>query len=520
MRRGLLFLTMTTGAACVPAGNFSGQLAVEAAGEVAETSRLGLRFDTLAEQYAVPSDLLKALAYVETGLEPAQGGVEFEGQAPWFGYFGLRGASLERAARLVGHSVDEVIGDEALGIEAAAALLAALGDEAAVSPREDPAAWAPALARWGEHDGDMQPVFVGSVLRVLGEGAAVPMEDGTTLVIRRYGLGDKGALASTARGLDARGAVWRPSPNHSARGSRPEMVIIHTCEGAYSGCVSWLRNTASGVSAHYVIKEDGSEVSQLVDEGRKAWHVAARYRRALNGNQLSAREGQSINDFAIGIEHGGSESQRSFPTGQINRSIELVRDITARNNIPRDRYHIVGHGRLQPETRSDPGPNWPWTSYLQSISGGATTPTPTPPPTPTPSGTVITVDNGSSARFRASAAWESSSWAAGRVGSDYRFRSGCGRADPAEFKVNVAVAGRYEVFTRVPGNGYSTDAPFAIRHRGGTTVVRRDLSRAGASWQSLGTYDFAAGDDWIVAASCWTDAAGFVIADAVQLEPR
>jgi hypothetical protein len=76
------------------------------------------------------------------------------------------------------------------------------------------------------------------------------------------------------------------------------------------------------------------------------------------------------------------------------------------------------------------------------------------------------------------------------------------------------------VFTRVPGNGYSTDAPFAIQHRGGTTVVRRDLSRAGASWLSLGTFDFAAGDDWIVAASCWTDAAGFVIADAVQLEPR
>ena len=40
--------------------------------------------------------------------------------------------------------------------------------------------------------------------------------------------------------------TWRPSPNFDTRsGGTPFFVIIHTCEGAYSGCWSWLTNSAS-----------------------------------------------------------------------------------------------------------------------------------------------------------------------------------------------------------------------------------------------------------------------------------
>ena len=51
----------------------------------------------------------------------------------------------------------------------------------------------------------------------------------------------------------------------------------------------------------------------------------------------------------------------------IAQSAKLVCDITKRNNIPRDKYHIVGHGQLQPYNRTDPGPNWPWAAYLDSV---------------------------------------------------------------------------------------------------------------------------------------------------------
>lgn len=525
-KRWIWALALASG--CVPAGDFSGQLAIETAGEVEETSALGLQFDDIAEAHRVPSDLLKALAFVETGLEPAVGEVEFDGQAPAFGYFGLRGDELARAAALVGKSVDEVIGDDSLGLQAAAALLSAYGDETGVptAARQDPEAWRAAVAKWGALDEELRATFVHAVMAQLRDGAAVPMEDGSTLVIRKYALGELvdptvEGVATTASGLGAAGVVWRPSPNHSSRnGSRVEMVVIHTCEGGYAGCASWLRNSRAQASAHYVVREDGREVSQLVDEARRAWHVAARYRKRLNGGQLAGRENQSVNDFSVGIEHGGFARQRSWPAGQISRSVDLVRDITRRHNIPRDRYHIVAHGRLQPESRTDPGPNWPWTSYLQSIAGGTSNPNPPTNNPPAGSGSVITVDNTTSGRFRASGTWELSSWASGKVGSNYRFRKAQATSDLAQYKVDVSRAGRYEVLIRVPGNGYNDDQPFFVHHRGGRAVVRRDISRAGGRWVSLGTYDFAAKDDWIVQVSCWTEGRGWIIADAVRLEPR
>ncbi len=521
--------TLLFAAGCVPAGDYSGQLAIEAAGEVEESSGLGLTFDEVAEAHRVPSDLLKALAFVETGVEVAVGEVEFEGQAPAFGYFGLRGEELTRAAALIGKSVDEVIGDDALGLTAAAALLSAYGDEAGIDAanRGDPQAWRDAVGKWGGLDEELKSGFVNSVMMQLRDGAAVPMEDGSTLVIRKYAVDgvrepeEMSGFGTTESGLGAAGVVWRPSPNYNSRsGSRVDMVVIHTCEGGYSGCASWLRNPRAQASAHYVVREDGREVSQLVDENHRAWHVAASYRKRLNSNQLAGREGQSVNTFSVGIEHGGFARQRSWPAGQISRSVELVRDITRRHNITRDRYHIVAHGRLQPESRTDPGPNWPWTSYIQSIAGGTSTPNPPPSNPPPPSGSVITVDNTTAGRFRASARWETSTWASGKVGSNYRYRGAQETSDLAEYKVGVSRAGRYEVFARVPGNGYNTDQPFFVHHRGGKAVVRRNIANQGGKWVSLGTYDFAAKDDWIVQVSCWTSGRGWIIADAVRLEPR
>src|SRR5213075_2345143 len=95
----------------------------------------------------------------------------------------------------------------------------------------------------------------------LAEGVAVPMLDGTTLVIRRYPelqqfVQISDGIATGGEGLGQAGALWRPSPNNNSRnGSAVVMVVIHTCEGAYSGCVGFLRTSAAQASAHYVVKE-------------------------------------------------------------------------------------------------------------------------------------------------------------------------------------------------------------------------------------------------------------------------
>jgi hypothetical protein len=505
----------------------SGEIFVPGSGEVAESSPLALSFDRAARAHGVPVDLLKALAYHQTSVEAAAGAVEFEGQEPAYGFFALRGEELDRAARLAGYSRDDLLGDPDKDLEAGAALLASYADELGIEPalRVDPEVWKPAIARFGGLAEDLREEFAEDVLRHLA-GVALPMPDGTTFVIRRY---RQGTTEESGKGLGQSGSVWRASGNYGwgRNGNTPHLVIIHTCEGGYWGCVDWLRQPVSGVSAHYVVKEDGSEISQLVDENNTAWHVGQSYRDWLNGNSHPDLQGIPVNLVAVGIEHGGFAAQSSWPQGQIDASVELVRGITARWNIPRDRYHIVAHGRLQPEIRVDPGPNWPWTSYLAAIARDSTPPPAAPPASPPPanppapsSAAVLTVDNTTDGRFRASANWQTSSWAAGRVGSNYRYRGPQRISDSADYKFKITTPGNYQVYARVPGNGYNTRVPYVIHHRDGRAVVWRDISNRGAAWVNLGTYAFDAIDDWIVQISVWTDNEGWVIADAVKLEPR
>ena len=35
--------------------------------------------------------------------------------------------------------------------------------------------------------------------------------------------------------------------------------------------------------------------------------------------------------------------------------------------IPRDRNHILSHGQLQPNNRTDPGRNWPWHAFIARV---------------------------------------------------------------------------------------------------------------------------------------------------------
>jgi hypothetical protein len=86
-----------------------------------------------------------------------------------------------------------------------------------------------------------------------------------------------------------------PSPNQSARihgNDAVDLIIVHSPEGPYAGMVKYLQNPNSGVSYHILVKEDGSEATQLVPYGRKAWHA---------GVQNSRSEGISLCDYARNI---------------------------------------------------------------------------------------------------------------------------------------------------------------------------------------------------------------------------
>ncbi|MGX9218022.1 peptidoglycan recognition protein family protein [Massilia varians] len=182
------------------------------------------------------------------------------------------------------------------------------------------------------------------------------------------------ALAST----DYPPAIWNPaaSCNYSARTASVSHVTVHTTQGSYAGSISWFQNCSAGVSAHYVIRSSDGQVTQMVREADKAWHV---------GNS---------NGYTIGIEHEGYIANPSawYTTAMYNASAALTKDILASRGlaqkvydgssgwsaVPSDSlYNVKGHVNYASQSHTDPGSGWDWPRYKSlvagSTSGGTTT---------------------------------------------------------------------------------------------------------------------------------------------------
>lgn len=479
---------------------------------------LDAQFTAAAAAYGVPADLLKSIGYTETRWQMVRGEVEFEGTSPAFGIMALRGERLERGARLAGVTVEQAKKDVSANLRAGAALLRALADEAGID-RANLAAWGPVVATFSGIDGqDGQASYVHEgVYAALSQGVTV--DDGAGRALGSIAAQRVAAdfplpsVAAKTAAVDYPGAIWRPSPNYNSRpsGVNPAMIIIHSCEGAYSGCWSWLTNSAAGTSAHYVVNEAGTEVSQLVNESNRAWHIGASYNCSLNGSTDCFRNGTSSNNFTVGIEHGGYASQTSWPTAQISKSAHLSCDITNGWSIPRDVYHVVAHAQLQPANRTDPGSGWPWTSYLNQINAYCTT--------------DIIVDNNNAnnnasvASFSASANWTASSGTSGYYGTNYHFANTQAISDPAVFSFYLPTAQTRTVDAWwTAGTNRSATAPFQAYNASGSLLgtVSMNQQANGGQWNVVGTFSFTAG--WnSIKLSRWTTSGFVVMADAVRI---
>jgi hypothetical protein len=339
---------------------------------VAETyEREDESFDALFREaggeFNVPPALLKSIAFVQTRYQMVEGTEEFEGRPAAYGMMALSGARLEEGAKLAGVTVEQARTDARANVRAAAALLSHHA-EALRLDRTQASKWAPAVAEVSgiENEEGRRSFVQDEVFRVARLGLGTLSREwaasGQALTAEDELAGRR--VQAFAVAPDYSGAVWRPSPNYNSRPIGVRMVVIHTCESGYSGCWSWLTNTSSGVSAHYVVREDGAEISQLVRDASRAWHIGATYQCGNNGGVACELNGRSSNDFTLGIEHGGYASQTTWPASQIDASARLLCDMSRDHRIPLDRYHVVGHGQLQPANRTDPGANWPWTDYL------------------------------------------------------------------------------------------------------------------------------------------------------------
>ncbi len=178
---------------------------------------------------------------------------------------------------------------------------------------------------------------------------------------------------STNNATDYVGAVWVPAhPNNygSRNGVDISHVTVHTIQGSYASAISWFKHSAARVSAHYIIRASDGQVTQMVCEKDKAFHV------------------RTDNDKAVGIEHEGfvEDGFVWYTQKMYESSAKLVQDISRRNDIdPRmifagpgtrkvnplsnECYRIKGHQHFRDNTHVDPGEFWDWDYYQRLING-------------------------------------------------------------------------------------------------------------------------------------------------------
>lgn len=170
-------------------------------------------------------------------------------------------------------------------------------------------------------------------------------------------------------------AIWNaaPSCNYSSRsGVAVSAVTIHTVQGTYAGAISWAQNCSSSVSYHYVIRSSDGQVTQMVSEANKAWHVG------------------SENPYTIGYEHEGYVTQPQwYTTAMYTASAAITRDVcqsgygisplrtfsgaaTSGINVLGGCTKIKGHQHYPNQSHTDPGIYWNWALYYNLVNNNPT----------------------------------------------------------------------------------------------------------------------------------------------------
>jgi hypothetical protein len=358
-------------------------------------------FERASAESRVPAELLRAIAFVEsrwTQHRPAH--AEEDAMPAAYGVMGLRddnwfGHSLVDAAAMIGRNPAELRDDAELNVRGAAALLSILGEGKGLeTPVEE---WEPAVARFsGIPQPEIAQIYTYDVFNAIREGRQSEeyrVEARPVDLVRIYGAERLRALtaprvkaAVTSHGLriaplsaDYAPALWNPaaSCNYTVgRTATVTHVTIHTAEGSYAGTISWFQNCSAQVSAHYVVRSSDGQITQMVNESDKAWHVG------------------SENSYTVGIEHEGYMSAPAtwFTDAMYNASALLTRDICVSNGIDKTKVYdgslgwnavisdksvatVKGHVNYPNQTHQDPGSGWNWPKYRNLVIGQTGTPT-------------------------------------------------------------------------------------------------------------------------------------------------
>jgi len=164
-----------------------------------------------------------------------------------------------------------------------------------------------------------------------------------------------------------------PSPNKDDRPKNTtiDLVVVHSISlppGQYGGeeIEHFFQNKLNKndhpyfeeiydmqVSSHALIKRSG-EVVQFVPFHERAWHAG----------QSSYNERECCNDFSIGIELEGTETD-SFSDEQYTQLARLIAAL--KNAYPAISDNITGHSDISPGRKKDPGTGFDWNQLATSL---------------------------------------------------------------------------------------------------------------------------------------------------------
>lgn len=138
-----------------------------------------------------------------------------------------------------------------------------------------------------------------------------------------------------------------PNFNHRPVGVRPSLIVIHGTAGSDAGDIDWLSKTASEVSYHDLITEDGT-IYRMVDPLHRAWHAG----------KSSWRGVTDVNDFSIGIGLSINPTLEDFEEAQYDSCGFLLAEYRRRFGIGFEQ--IVGHYHVSPGRKFDPWYEFEW----------------------------------------------------------------------------------------------------------------------------------------------------------------
>jgi flagellum-specific peptidoglycan hydrolase FlgJ len=165
---------------------------------------------------------------------------------------------------------------------------------------------------------------------------------------------------------------FKRSPNYTQGRSvwdkRADIIVHHVTEGSFDGAVSWLTNTESKVSSHFVTAQDGRYI-QLVQLQDMAWcngNGPSTINEATNKTVLS-RPATNANLYTFSIENEGFSYKQNYgvPTPTQREAIQevhktIVDYILSYNPEWRaNKDNIIGHCHIRSKHKpACPSPNF------------------------------------------------------------------------------------------------------------------------------------------------------------------